>query len=134
MYLPLLKENEKELFLGLAHGVSLLDGTLGNEEQQMLESYCAEMGVSIKLLHNISPLDTVVDQLSLNSSMLTKKIIIFEIVGLAMSDGSYDNVEKDFIASLIPKFNLSNDYLSQCESYISDYMNLQSKINALVMG
>ena len=49
MYLQFLKENDKENFLSLAHGVSLLDGTLGNEEQQMLDSYCSEMDVSNNL-------------------------------------------------------------------------------------
>ena len=96
MYLQFLKENDKENFLSLAHGVSLLDGTLGNEEQQMLDSYCSEMGVSNKLLQSIVPLDTAVINLTNDSSLITKKIVIFELVGLAMSDGSYDKVEKDF--------------------------------------
>ena len=133
MYLQFLKENDKENFLSLAHGVSLLDGTLGNEEQQMLDSYCSEMDVSNKLLQSIVPLDTAVINLTNDSSLLTKKIVIFELVGLVMSDGSYDKVEKDFIVSLISEFNLTNDYLSKCESYISDYMLLQAKINTLVV-
>jgi hypothetical protein len=133
MYLQFLKENDKENFLSLAHGVSLLDGALGNEEQQMLDSYCSEMGVSNKLLQSIVPLDTAVINLTNDSSPLTKRIVIFELVGLAMSDGIYDKVEKEFIVSLISKFNLTNDYLSKCESYISDYMLLQAKINTLVV-
>lgn len=99
----------------------------------MLDSYCSEMGVSNKLLQSIVPLDTAVINLTNDSSPLTKRIVIFELVGLAMSDGIYDKVEKEFIVSLISKFNLTNDYLSKCESYISDYMLLQAKINTLVV-
>lgn len=134
MYLQLLKENEKKFFLSLANAVSLLDGILGDEEQQMLDSYCTEMGVSNRLLQEIIPLDNAINSLVNETSLLTKKIIIFELVGLAMSDGSYDKVEKDFIISLIHKFGLTNDYLSKCQTYISDYISLQSKINTLVVG
>ena len=75
MYLQLLKENEKKFFLSLANAVSLLDGILGDEEQQMLDSYCTEMGVSNRLRQEIIPLDNAINSLVNETSLLTKKLL-----------------------------------------------------------
>lgn len=66
--------------------------------------------------------------------MRTKKIIIFEIVGLAMSDGKYDVEEKEYISKLAEKFMIDNDYIDKCENVIDEYMSFQNRINMLVIG
>ncbi|WP_312060804.1 hypothetical protein [Anaerotignum sp.] len=134
MYLSLLSKNEKELFLNLAYEFSLIDGDYGIEEQQMIESYCNEMQISSTNLKQSNSLSSVTDVIAQESSIRNKKIIIFEIIGLAMSDGKYDDKEKDYIYELIQKFMLNDNLSLQCEEVISEYISLQHKINSLVIG
>lgn len=134
MYLSLLNKKEKELFLGLAYGVSLIDGKYTIEEKQIIESYCDEMQISSSVLNKQVPLNDIIDEMVEECSSRNKKVIVFEIIGLAMCDGKYDGKEKDFIFELSQKFRLDQDFSTQCANIISEYILFQSKINALVIG
>lgn len=135
MYLSLLREDEKNLFLELAYEVSNIDGDFGEAEKIMIDSYCEEM----KIVNNIdfdykSHAEEIEKNIIENCGMRTKKIIIFEIVGLAMSDGKYDVEEKEYISKLAEKFMIDNDYIYKCENVIDEYMSFQNRINMLVIG
>ena len=42
MYLTLLNEKEKEIFLGVAFQLAAVDGYYSDEEKEMINGYCQE--------------------------------------------------------------------------------------------
>lgn len=133
MYLSLLGKEEKDSFLRLAYEVALIDGDYGVEEQQMIDVYCNEMQISSSSLDKEVSISTIIDFIAKESDIKNKKIMIFEIIGLAMSDSNYDNKEKEFIYELINKFTLEEDFGVKCEDIISEYISFQNKINSIIM-
>ena len=63
-----------------------------------------------------------------------KKIVIFEAIGLAMSDGDYDQTEKEFINSTMLKFGIEESFNRECEDVLNEYIEFQNKLNRLVIG
>lgn len=133
MYLALLKENEKEQFLSLAVALACTDGDFGKEEHFMITLYCDEMGVEDHI-PTIADKNLIIDEVIKNSEIQNKKIFIFELIGLAMADNSYEESERTFLNDTAVKFGLNENYVKNCENIISEYLQLQNKINNLVIG
>ncbi len=133
MYLSLLGKKEKDSFLRLAYELALIDGDYGAEEQQMMEVYCNEMQISSSSLDKEASISTIIDFIAKESDIKNKKIMIFEIIGLAMSDSNYDYKEKNFIYELMNKFMIEEDFGVTCEDIISEYISFQNKINSIIM-
>lgn len=136
MYLALLADEEKQLFLRAAVALSRIDGDFAAQEEEMLIAYCEEMSVSSKTAEwqNVD-IDrrAVIDKIAAVSGAVGQKIILFEMIGLAMVDGSYDRCEADFINEAAQKFNLSTEYVARCEKLLGDYLQLQGQISELVL-
>ena len=49
MYLEVLNDKEKELFLSLAYNLSAVDKDFSPEERTIVSSYCHEMGISLDM-------------------------------------------------------------------------------------
>lgn len=134
MYLSLLKENEKELFIGLAYDLASTDGDYSNEEKVIINGYCQEMKIIFDEKNMIKAVEDIVDEITKKSDDQIKKIIIFELIGLAMVDGNYDENERVLIKQIEEKFMVGNGFADKCEGVISEYIAFQSKINQLVLG
>lgn len=133
MYLALLKQNEKENFLKLAVALSSADGNFGEEEHFMISQYCDEMGIDNHIPNDIEK-DFVINNIANDSSEQNKKIIIFELLGLAMSDKNFAEAEETLIITLAEKLDLNADYVSSCKEMITKYLELQTQINNYIIG
>lgn len=133
MYLSILKEKEKKMFLDLAYVLSSADGNMADEEKAMIDHYCDEMGIE-KHTPSIVDKSEIVNELAKATDLQSKRIIIFELIGLAIADNSYDETEKQFIIKAVSQFELSKDYMDSCEKIISEYLSFQDKINHLILG
>ena len=133
MYLALLKQNEKENFLKLAVALSSVDGNFGEEEHFMISQYCDEMGIDNHIPTDIEK-DFVINNIANDSSEQNKKIIIFELLGLAMSDKNFAEAEETLIISLAQKLDLNADYVASCKEMITKYLELQTQINNYIIG
>ena len=134
MYLGLLNEKEKKMFLDFAQYVSASDGNVGVEETETLKAYCVEMNISTQFEKPIKTVDNVIEEINSLCDDRSKKIIIFELIGLALSDNSYDIAEKNLINSAIESFNMDKNYIQECEKIISEYISFQNRVNALILG
>lgn len=133
MYLSILKETEKKMFLHLAYALSSADGNMADEEKTMIDHYCEEMGIE-KSTPTIVDKSKIVNELDMVTELQSKKIIIFELIGLAIADNSYDEAEKQFISKAVSQFGLSQEFMDSCEAIISEYLSFQNKINNLILG
>ena len=133
MYLSILKENEKKMFLDLAYALSSADGNVADKEKTLIHHYCDEMGIE-KHTPSTVVKSEVVKELVETTDLQSKKIIVFELIGLAMADNSYDESEKQFILETASKFGLPNTFVDRCEKIILEYLSFQDKINNLIFG
>ena len=133
MYLENLSSEEKVLFMGVAYHLAHIDGDYCINERNMMQAYCNEMGCEFDL-EKVAPLDDIIKDLAKKADMKTKKIIIFEAIGLAICDNKYDDDERAFIGGMTKVFNIEPAFVEQSEKVLIEYISFQSKINNLVIG
>lgn len=132
MYLSMLSTEKKELFLDLALTIVYADGDYSNEEKVVLESYCQEMNIDFERDKPTLPLNKLLDKIAKITNIQEKKIIVFESIGLSMADNDFDGNERKIIHLMSLYFCLDEDFLSNCETIIGEYMLLQNRINNLI--
>lgn len=133
MYLGLLNAREKELFLGLAQHLIWVDGENSKEEQQMLLNYCEEMNLPYINEPVQATDEEIIAELIQMSTIQSKKIIIFELLGLALVDGHYDKKEKEMLRVMNEHFGIGDDFGIRCEELIRSYIKLQKEIEEVVL-
>ena len=131
MYLAQLNQDEKEIFLGLAQVLSKVDNIVSIEENQMMKQYCKEMEIDNKFYSQNVP-EMITKVAGYDSK--TKKIIILELIGLALCDTKYDIREKEFILNLAEKMNVTNEFIDKCEQLVREYISIQNRINKVVIS
>lgn len=134
MYLNLLNENEKKQFVNLAYNLASADGDYSEAEKILVQSYCQEMNIVFDENSNIEDTENILLSFQNHSNEQIKRIVIFELVGLVMVDGKYDETEKAIINKIENKFGIERGYSDKCEKVITEYISFQEKINELVIG
>lgn len=134
MYLALLNDEQKELYINLAINLASVDGNFSQEEKAVIEAYCYEMGITYDFSKEIKEVEDVIEKLNEISGIREKRIIVFETIGLAMADRDFQNSERAVIVTLIKKFGLEEIYIEECENILEKYIEFQREINDLVIG
>lgn len=88
MFLNQLSKEEKEKFISLSVYAAKANGEVAMEEMAMLEEYCKEMGIVFFNADSISTMDEIIEVYK-NSDIVTKRIVILEMLGLLYADGEY---------------------------------------------
>lgn len=134
MYLSLLKEEEKKIFLELAYEVVFLDNDFSEKEQLMIESYCNEMQIEVPPVIRARSLAELIGTIKEEWGEREKKIVLFEIIGLAMIDGNFDEEERKSIAYMTEVFGLQDEFRDGCEILLRGYAEMQNRMNTLVLS
>lgn len=93
MYLAILNDEQKNLFLNIAKKLASTDGDFSEDERQVIDGYCHEMSVSVVKKLDIAKED-MIERLGSISNTIEKKIIVFEFAGLVMVDSNFDESER----------------------------------------
>lgn len=128
MFLSLLNSKQKRMFLSLAYDLAMSDGDFCDDEIKLVESYFVEMNLEMPLEDADTNIEHVLHEFDKISSPKEKRIIIFELTGLAMSDNNYDAGERKIIKDAIKFFNLPHDFGDYCEEKINEYFKLQNEL------
>lgn len=134
MYLSLLNTEQKKLFLSLAYNLVSSDGDFSEKERQAIKSYSVEMGMELKIEDVDTDLNRVIERINLICGAREKKIIIFEMVGLAMADYNFDDGERAIVRKTISIFDLDSAFGDYCENKLTEYFNLQNDLNARILS
>jgi len=106
MFLGLLKEEEKNAFLELAHYLARSDGDFSDKQKEIISTYCFEM--------NIDDIDYNAEKFDLNYTLSkflsekSKKIVLLEVMALIYSDEYIHLEEQKIIDIMLEKFELNN--------------------------
>lgn len=134
MYLGTLNNEEKELFLGLAFHLACADGDYSEEEREMMQAYCHEMQVVFDQSKVLKSIDQILNAIKQTCGNKVRKIIIFEVIGLVMADGKYDEAERVLISRMESEFGVESGFAEKCEDILKEYISFQKRINEFVLG
>jgi len=131
MFLNQLSENEKNAFISLSVHVSNANGAFVDEERAMVQEYCKEMGILFFDAEKTISLDETISVFK-DSNVRIKKIVLLEILGLAYSDGEFDNSEKGFIKEYAKKIGLSDNDVDKQTEVIKVYIEALKKVAEVI--
>ena len=132
MFLEVLNNKEKELFLSLAYNLSAVDKDFSPAERTIVSSYCHEMYITLDMDKIDFSVEKVLDEMNELCSVQNKRIIIFECMRLAIADSDYDEDERKIVRTAIEKFGLDMEYHDKCEAVRNDFTALCDKIGEIV--
>ena len=105
MFLKELNKEESICFLNLVSIFTKVDNKFAKEEKVLVHEYKEELGINSEEIQTME-YDDIIKKLN-NSSDKSKLIIYFELVGLALVDGDYENEEVDFLEKISKDLNIS---------------------------
>lgn len=132
MYLSQLETSDRKTFLELAHITANSDGVIVDQEIEILERYRDEMNLSHKEyeIQNIS-METIIGELKSRSDEI-KKIILFELMAIAFSDGIYDENQKQIMKYLQDSFEISPEEYEKLKELLNQLNQIYEKINSAI--
>lgn len=104
MFLHELNKDESIAFINLVKEFANIDEIFANEEKNLIDDYIKELSLEACNVYKLT-LEEIEKSLR-GSSDRVKKIIYFELVGLALVDGEYEHKEKVFLNNLAYSFNI----------------------------
>ena len=127
MFLNRLDFVEKEAFISLAVKAAESNGCIADEEYQMIEDYCKEMGIAFFDAKNLKPMEDVIRIYS-EADDQNKLVAVLEIVGLMYADGSYDSKEKEFVNDFANKIGVTQDSVRKIEDTVMKYISITREL------
>lgn len=132
MFLHLLNNEQKELFLDLAIKAAEANGVVELEEKNLLKAFSIEMQIPSRYKTEKTT-DEILAQLSKISNEREKKILSFELIGILLADGTYDDKEKVFITQISEQSNIPIDEIEKMINVIDEYKAVYNKICDIVL-
>ena len=132
MYLNLLNNEQKDLFLDVLLTLAHIDEDYSQKEKEVIIGYCNEMNISDVRDFSLNSFNETIDRLSEISNDTEKKIMILEAMGLAMADGNFDQHEKKLIKLISLCFCIDDSFMPECEDLLKNFISYQNKITKLV--
>ena len=107
MFLEELNKKESVVFINLVQLLANADEILAENEKNLIADYIKELSLTNENIKSLSFQESI-SELKVSTDRI-KNIIYFELVGVAISDGSYDSKEIEFLNKLACEFNISKD-------------------------
>lgn len=104
MFLKELNKDEANAFFNLVSIFARIDNEFAKEEKVLLDEYKEELGLVDSEINEMVYED-IIESLK-SSSDRAKRIIYFELVGLALVDGEYEEEEVDFLEKIAAEFSI----------------------------
>lgn len=117
--------------MSLSVHVANSNGILADEEKEMIQEYCREMGLDSFNVKDAVPMEDVLTVFK-QSDLHIRKIVLFEILGLAYADGEYEDTEDDFIIQFATAIGLNKETVEEQETLLVEYLEILKKIVQIV--
>lgn len=127
MFLEMLNDEQKKLFLHLAVLAANANNIVEDAERDMLIHFAREMIID-PIISSDKQVDEITDALRQISGNTERKVILFELVGIMFSDTQCDEMETAFLNEVATKLSVSNADISKMIGLVKDYIDLYNKI------
>ena len=125
MFLQVMNTEEQEKFLELVYKIANIDGEYAEEEQEIVNSYKNELGLS--KVPETSDIDGLVRYFSAKATEL-KKIVLFETVGLINADEKIEKEEADLLDKMSGAFGLDKDVVDRIKSVAKKLQDVYDEV------
>lgn len=126
MFLKELNKDEANAFLNLVSIFARIDNEFAKEEKALLDEYKEELGLVDSEINEMVYED-IIESLK-SSSDRAKRIIYFELVGLALVDGEYEEEEVDFLEKIAAEFSITRAKRIAIANYFYNFTDLYNFI------
>ena len=130
MFLKTFQKEEQEAFLALAKHLVAADGVLDENEVQLMNQFLQEMGVMDDQVV-IMTMGAALEALG-KSSMMVKKQIYIELVGLSLCDDSVDTNEGEVLKQIASGLEIPEETAIKLKACVEDLLGVYNKIEELV--
>jgi len=122
MFLNELNKNEGIAFMQLVKGLANSDNVFAKEEKNLYNDYLEELNIKENEILDLD-LNAVYENLK-DSSERNKNIIYFELIGLALIDGEYDEREVDFLEEIGKKLDVKRNKRIAFANYFYNFVDV----------
>ena len=122
MFLNELSKNEGIAFMQLVKDLANSDNTFAKEEKKLYNDYLEELNIKEIELQGVD-LNSIYETLK-NSSERSKNIIYFELIGLALIDGEYDEKEVEFLEEIGEKLEIKRSKRISFANYFYNFVDV----------
>lgn len=132
MFLNSLSKKQKNLFMDLAIKAAEANGVVELAEKNMLKAYGIEMEIT-PFYSSDCEIEMVLQEMKDVSTESELKIVLFEILGILISDEDFDNSEKEFLNKVRTSFDISQEKCDEMLRLLYDYSSVYQKIVVAVL-
>jgi len=125
MFLNSMSTDEKERFLELAYKLAQIDRNYAEEEEEIINSYKAELGITD--IGDTGSVDELIDFFATKDEPV-KKIVLFELYGMICADSKIEESEKDVFEKIKTKFGISESLVKQIVEVADELQAVYDKI------
>lgn len=123
MLLQELNRDEAKGFVKIVSEFEKVDNNISTEEEELLKRYLTKFDFSEEDVKNITLNDA--KNILIAADDRIKKIVYFELVGVALIDGEYENSEVDFLEELSVKLGITRSDKIAFANYYYDFENIK---------
>lgn len=127
MYLSMLSNEKKHLFLNLEIYMSKIDGDFSDGEKQIIDVHCMEMHIDNNNYEADMPQDEVLRQLKETLTYNERRIVFLELVATIMADDVYDEKEEKLSSRLADLFEIDDEGVKEAFSIIKDMKSVYER-------
>lgn len=100
MYLAMLDNEKRHLFLELEIYMSKIDSDFSVEERRIIDTHCMEMRIDNNDYECELPMELVLSRINKECDDREKRIIFLELAATVLADNVYHETEKELIEKL----------------------------------
>lgn len=131
MLLDELSMEEKKAFWNIANVLASVDGRV-MEEESILNQYNGEMGVNFAFIDaSLVDIDKEIESIS-SSSLRSRKIVYFELFGVAYADTEFDDKEKGILDKVSHGLGISDDIREVLEKSVATIYDTYRKLGEVL--
>ena len=125
MFLNVMEVEERKKFLELAFKLAQIDGDYAEEEEEIINSYKAELGITE--IEDTLSIDELISYFSSKNDTV-KKVVLFEVYGMIRADDKTEKSEEEVFDNIKYQFNISDDVVEQIVSVADELQNVYDKL------
>lgn len=132
MFLNSLNNEQKNLFIELAIKAAESNGVVPIEQKNMLKAFAIEMSIT-PVYQTEKKTEEIIDKIIAISSEQQLKVILFEILGIIVSDKVFDDKEKVFVKHVVERCNMDVALIDKMVELLDKYASIYQEIVDVVL-
>lgn len=133
MFLNTLNSEEKKMFIDMAIHVAESNGMIAEAEQHMIDVFSKEMELNNYDRNDLKTIDEI-KKVFQNSDEASKRVAVFELMGLGYMDGEFDEIEDRLIKEFATAIDIPDETYTRLSRDIDEYITLIGFIQDHVFG